>query len=181
MRLKNPLRLASAFALLAGLIVGCTGSTPAPPAPPTTTTAHSHNDHDDDDNHDKAGMMVAHVGKHHAYLTAHLSADHGNELDLYFETTGKDAKPLAIPVEKFTGTARRAGEEKEFELVFEPAPAKERPRDEKPGTCSHFVAKAPWMRSDDKLTVTAEVEVDGRRRKAAWKGFEPKKYTHHHE
>ena len=188
MRNTHPLWLATAFALLAAFVVGCTGSSTAPPSQATGTQDHDHDhDHDDDkhddhddDKHDKAGMMVAHVGKHHAYLTAHLAKD-GNELDLILETTGKDPKPLAIAAAKITGTARRAGEEKEQELVFEPAPASERPKDEKPGTASRFVAKAPWMKANDTLTVTVEVEVDGRKRRPRWSKFIPEKYTHHHD
>ncbi len=132
--------------------------------------------------HTRDKMRAADAGKYHAWLTSHLSSKDGNELDIFFETgEDKDPKPVALPVEKFTAKAKKQGDDKEYELVFEPAPADERPKDEAPGTCSHFVAKAPWMSAGDVLTVTAEVPIDGQVRKPTWPKFDVRKYAHHIE
>ena len=125
-------------------------------------------------------MLAADVGKLslHGWLTAHLSQKDGNELDIFFKTV--DDKPVPIPVAKFAARAKRAADDTEHELLFEPAPMDERTGDP-PGACSHFVAKAPWMTRDDVLTVRTEVEVEGKPRKATWSKFEVKKYTHHED
>lgn len=158
---------------LAGALVGCSS-----PTPPPAATVREEGGHDHDD-HDRGKMMLADAGPYHAALTAHLSKKDGNELDLFFETTAKDPKPVPLPLDKLTATATTAAG-KAHELVFEPAPKAER-KDDPDGKCSHFVAKAPWMTPDDVLTVTATVEVKGRDRAATWKGFNPKKYAHHED
>jgi hypothetical protein len=76
---------------------------------------------------------------------------------------------------------RVIGEEQSKELKFEPAPTEERPKGEKPGVCSHFVAKAPWMRPDNTLNVVVFITLDGERYRATWEKFNPKKYAHHEE
>src|SRR5262245_57903441 len=92
--------------------------------------------------HERGKMLIADAGEHHALLTAHLSPK-GNEVDIFFETDAERPAPVAIAASPFTAFARRKdGEAKE--LKFECAPADERPKGEKEGTCSHFVAKAPW-------------------------------------
>src|SRR5262249_2202765 len=128
--------------------------------------------------HERGKMLLADAGKHHALLTAHLSKKDGNELDVFFETDEKEPKPVALPVESFTAQARTARDEL-HELKFEPAPPEERPRGEKPGTCSHFVAKAPWMKADDVLYVAAKAQIDGADVTVRWKDFNPKKFAHH--
>lgn len=126
-------------------------------------------------------MLIADAGKYHALLTAHLSPK-GNELDIFFETTSsKNPKPVALPLPSFTAYAQRAGEDQRHELKFECAPAEERPKDEKPGTCSHFVAKAEWMKPTDDLAVVFHLELDGKRYRVIWENFIPKKYAHHEE
>ena len=58
----------------------------------------------------------------------------------------------------------------------------ERPKGEKPGTCSHFVAKAPWMKPTDKLYVAAKVTLPGEGEVTVrWKDFNPKKFAHHED
>jgi hypothetical protein len=170
------MRPLSALLLSAGLFaLGCS-SQPPPPAEATAKSG-DEDDHDHGD-HDREHMMVAHAGpKHHAWLTAHLSKD-GNELDVIFETEEKDPKPAPIPVAKFTAKAKRVADEKEFELTFEPAPAEERQGDP-PGAASRFVAKAPWMTAEDVLTVSGQVEIDGKLRRMTWRTFIVKKYAHH--
>ena len=164
--------------LLAGLtaLAGCSDTTPTAPATPTTQALPQEKGHDEGHDHSSGKMMVAHLGKYHAKLTAHLSAKDGNELDLFVETTADPATPVALPTLKVTGTAQRGGEE--FPLTFEPAPADERPKGEAAGTCSHFVAKAAFLKPTDTLTIVVEVEVDGRKRKCTWKNFEVAKFTH---
>lgn len=160
------------LSLTMGVITGCS----APTAPPTPATTPDDHDHD----HDRDKMLIAHLGKHHACLTAHLSSKDGNELDVFVETIGEEPTPVALPLLKLVGKAKRA-DGTEQEVIFEPAPANERPKDEKAGTCSHYVAKTPWMKGDDVFTLTIEAELDGRVRKATWKSFNPKKYAHHED
>jgi hypothetical protein len=121
-------------------------------------------------------MLLADVGrKYHALLTAHLSPE-GNELDIFFETADdQNPIPVAIPVEPFTAQAKVSGEEQPKELEFEPAPQEERPTGEKPGACSHFVAKAPWMRADNTLNVVVFLTLEGERYRVTWEQFNPKK------
>jgi hypothetical protein len=132
--------------------------------------------------HERGKMLVADVGrKYHALLTAHLSPK-GNELDLFFETTDdKNPTPVAIPVDSFTAHLRGEGHDEPKQVIFEPAPAAERPKGEKPGTCSHFVAKVPWMKATDTLSVVVLLNLGNERFRVAWKNFNPKKYAHHEE
>lgn len=130
--------------------------------------------------HERGKMLIADAGKYHALLTAHLATE-GNELDIFFETTDAESpQPVAIPVESFTAQAT-SGEGEPKELTFACAPAEERPQGEKPGTCSHFVAKAPWMKPTDTLLVVAKLKLDGKAVTIRWKNFNPKKYAHHEE
>lgn len=131
--------------------------------------------------HERGKMKLADAGPHHALLTAHLSSKDGNELDVFFETADdKNPKPVAIADAPFAAQAQVNGGEFK-ELKFEPAPADERPKDEKPGTASHFVAKAPWMKPTDTLYVVAKPKVEGREVMVEWKDFNPKKFAHHEE
>jgi hypothetical protein len=150
--------------------------TQAPTKPVATTVEKADAGH----SHERGKMLLADAGKHHALLTAHLSPK-GNELDLFFETAeDKNPTPVALPLSSIKGFASRS-EEKPQELEFLPAPADERPKGEKPGAFSHFVAKAPWMKPTDKLTVTIRLEIDGERHRVTWEDFVPQKYAHHEE
>lgn len=131
---------------------------------------------DDDDEH---APNVAHAGPYHAKLTFHLSAKTGNEMDLHFETVSK--KPYALTFDKLTAKAKREGDEKEYDVTFEPAPADERPKDEKPGTFSQYVAKAPFLKETDTVTVTMKVVIRERERTVRWQNLEVKTYSHKHE
>ncbi len=138
-----------------------------------TEAAHGHS-------HERGKMLIADAGTVHALLTAHLSKD-GNELDVFFETpVSKDPQPVAIAVASFEAQAT-AGDGESQTLVFEPAPADERPAGEKEGACSHFVAKASWMKPDDELLVVAKLMIDGKEVVARWKNFVPKTFAHHVE
>ena len=164
---------AAALLLTIGLLAGC-GGTPATPSAPPSAPAEAHN-HE----HTREHMLLAHSGKYHFWLTAHLSQKEGNELDIFCDDgDDKAPKPIALPTTKILAKAKRTADEKEFDLTFEPAPADERPKDEPAGTCSHFVAKAPWLKPDDVLTVTAEVSLDGKLRRPTWRQFVPAKYKH---
>lgn len=154
--------------------VGLCGCFNDPKPAPTTFKSEPHGH-----SHEREHMLVADAGHYHAALTAHLSQKDGNELDIFFETIDTPPKSLPLAVGKFTATARTA-DGKEHVLEFEPAPMDER-KDDPAGTCSHFVAKAGWMRPDDTLTVTATVTIDGKPTPAEWKQFSPKKYAHHVE
>src|SRR5829696_4673312 len=110
------------FALAAGLLAGCGGTPTAVSAPPSAKAAEAHNH-----NHDRKGMLLAHSGKYHFWLTAHLSKD-GNELDIFCDDgDDTDPKPIAVPVTKILAKAKRGSDDQEFDLTFEPAPAGERP------------------------------------------------------
>ena len=73
----------------------------------------------------------------------------------------KNPTPVELALESIKGFAARRGEQKPQELDFLPAPAEERPKGEKLVAGSHFVAKAPWMKSTETLTVTVRLEIDG--------------------
>ncbi|MBY0459826.1 MAG: hypothetical protein K2V38_21115, partial [Gemmataceae bacterium] len=129
--------------------------------------------------HEREHMLIADAEHYHAALTAHLSSKDGNELDVFFETPDEPVKPVPLPLAGFAATAKTA-DGKEHTLSFEPADMNER-KDDPPGKCSHFVAKAGWMKPDDNLTVTTTVEIHGKPTKIEWKDFSPKKYAHHVE
>jgi hypothetical protein len=170
--------------LLSFLLLGLTGCTDRRPAmPPTTETKPAATDiGGPGHSHERGKMLLADVGrKYHALLTAHLSPK-GNELDIFFETADdQNPIPAAIPVESFTAQVKVIGEEQSKELKFEPVPTEELPQGEKPGTCSHFVAKAPWMRPDNTLNVVVFLTLEGERYRVTWEQFNPKKYAHHEE
>ena len=159
-------------------LVGCD----RPPAPATgagtgTTSPTGEHDHA----HERGKMLIADAGKYHALLTAHLSKE-GHELDVFFETADKAAKPVTVPVESFTAEIQvRTGEGDLKKVEFKPAPADERPAGEGPGRYSHFVAKVPWLNPDVPLRVTIELELDGRDVTVRWNDFVPKKYAHHED
>ena len=129
--------------------------------------------------HEREKMLLVDIGSHHGALTAHL-AKAGNELDIFFETGGDSPQPVAIPAASFTATATTAAGAT-HELVFEPAPASERPAGENPGTCSHFVARAPWLKPNEEIQVTAKVKLESGEATATWKKFLPSNYAHHVE
>lgn len=172
MRHKAPL-------LALALAAGCSDRPPGPP-PVVTARGSSHAD-GPGHTHERAKMLLADAGPYHAALTAHLSARDGNELDVFFETAEKDPRPVAVPFDSFSATATRAADGKAFDLMFGPAPEDERPKDEEPGMCSHFVAEAAWLAPDDELTVTTAVEINNRKVTITWVKFNPKKYAHHED
>ncbi len=164
-----------AVALALTLLPGCKSEVPATPKSslPSAPTA------DEGHSHERGKMMLADAGKYHALLTAHLSAK-GNELDFFFETVAdKPPKPVTLPLKSFTAQAKTSDGRLE-KLEFEPAPLDER-KDDKPDTCSHFVAKAPWMKADDDLYVSVKLTLDGAEESIRWRNFNPKKYAHHEE
>lgn len=161
--------------LLAVALAGCSASSSTAPSIRSAPVEQEHGH-----SHERDKMMIADAGPIHAALTAHLAKD-GNELDIFLESADKDAKPHALPLTSLIVKVRRAGDATERTLTFEPAPADERPKGEPEGKCSHFVAKAGWMNRDDTLTVTGEIEVDGRKHAVEWKEFVPGKFAHHDE
>ena len=162
------------FALAAALAAGCDTSKPTKPAP-AGGPSHDHDDH----SHDRDGMMLEDFGPYHAGLTAHMGKDERN-LEIVLETIkDKPPKPVALPLKEFKATAKRAGDDTTYNLVFKPGPKDERKTD-KDGECSRFEAEAPWMKPDDKITVTAEIDLAGKPRTVEWKDFSPKKYSHKH-
>lgn len=155
--------------LLAAVLCGCQKE-----KPPATFHSEPH-----EHMHERDKMLLADAGPYHAALTAHLSAKEGNELDIFFETLTEPVKPVPLPLAKFTATAKTADGMTQ-PLTFEPAPLEERKGDPE-GKCSHFVAKAPWMKPDGMITVIAAVKIDGKPTTIEWKNFNPKKYAHHVE
>jgi len=157
---------------LAGLLlIGC--GTQAPPATHREAAESTHS-------HERDKMKLADLGKnHHVGLTAHLSSKTGNELDIFIEAADDAHTPTPLPVMKLLAKAV-AADGKVHDLVFEPAEMEER-KDDPPGKCSHFVAKAPWMKPGDTITVTADIPIDGQTHSVEWKDFNPKKYAHFDE
>lgn len=158
--------------LWCALAAGC--GTQAPPASTTRETsepAHSH---------EREKMLLADLGKnHHAGLTAHLSSKTGNELDVFIESAAEDHAPAPLPVAKLIAEATTA-DGKPHELIFEPSEPVERKGDP-PGKCSHFTARAPWMKPDDVLTVSMKIPLEGKTHTVTWNNFNPKKYAHFEE
>lgn len=160
---------------LSVLVAGCKEK--PPPASEFKSKPGAEHDHD----HDRGKMKLEDTkmpnGKTgHVGLTAHLSKKDGNELDVSFESIEKEPKPLTIPEKtKLTAFAKRDGDEKTYELKFEPAEKDERKTDPE-GQCSRFTAKAPWVKHEDKLTVTLNIE--GIPQPVIWTDFNPKKYAH---
>jgi hypothetical protein len=155
------------FALVAFALCGCPEK-----KQPATFQSES-----EEHSHERDKMLLADAGHYNAALTAHLSSKDGNELDVFFENIENPPKPVPQPLAGFTALARTA-DGKEHNLTFEPAPANER-KDDPDGKCSHFVAKAPWMKADDVLKVTATVMINAKPTQVVWKDFNPKKYAHH--
>ncbi|MFO0935079.1 MAG: hypothetical protein U0798_01005 [Gemmataceae bacterium] len=151
------------------------GSVASTPSTSSTSSTHKH-----DDSHTHEGNTVD-AGPYHAKLMSHLSEKEGNELDIFFESIASTPKAVAFEHKTLNAKAKRKGDDKEYDLVFEPAPADERPKDEKPGTCSHYVAKAPFMKSTDTLTVTLKIVIRERERTVVWTDFDVKKFGHHHD
>jgi hypothetical protein len=169
-------RITGVLWLAAGLLAAAGCANNAGPSPPATGRPADHGG--TGHSHERGTMMLADAGtKYHALLTSHLDPE-GNELDIFFETAvDQNPTPVALPMESFKAVATAgAGEPKE--LDFRCAPADERPPGEKSGTCSHFVAKAPWMKPSDKLLVKATLRIDGEDVEVRWKDFDVKKYAH---
>jgi hypothetical protein len=140
--------------------------------PQTTQGGHSH---------EKGKMLIADFGPYHALLTAHLSKS-GHDLHLFVESAGADANPVAIPVELLQGRVQvRRADGGVREIEFRPAPADERPPGEAGGTCSHFVAKVPWLEPDTEHRVILETEMGGEKIIGRWNSFVPRKYAHHED
>lgn len=166
--------LGAAFVM--GLIVGC-----ASPAKPIAAAphAHPHTHNPSDHNHARGKMLMASDGTTTALLTAHLSPSTGNELDIFVERKGS---PFAVPATTMTALAKTpAGEDKK--IAFECAPRDERPAAEPDDVCSHFVAKAPWMKTGEMLLVKADLPVNERTDSSTfvWREFEARRYAHHEE
>ena len=124
--------------------------------------------------HERGKLLLADAGRYHAGLTAHLSSKEGNELDVIFETADAEPKPVPLPLARYTADGQA------HELVFEPAPKDER-KDDPDGKCSHFSAKAAWMKANDVLTVSGTIPIEGKLHAIEWKDFNPKKYAHFEE
>ena len=127
--------------------------------------------------HERDKMMLEDAGPYHAGLTAHLSQKEGNELDIFFETIADPPKSTPLEMASIKAVAKTA-DGTQHNLTFEPAPKDER-KDDPDGKCSHFVAKASWMKAEDVLTVTAATTINGKPNTIEWKNFNPKKYAHH--
>lgn len=85
-----------------------------------------------------------------------------------------------MQMERFTATVKDQSGAC-FDVVFEPAPADERPQGETDG-CSHYVGKAGSLKAvPSALTVTAQMTLNGAPVTAVWSPFDPVKYAHHVE
>ena len=163
--------IASSVALFAFALCGCPANKPAA----TFQSEPDGHDHV----HERDKMMLEDAGPYHAGLTAHLSQKEGNELDIFFETITDPPKPAPLDVASIKAVAKTA-DGTQHKLTFEPAPKDER-KDDPDGKCSHFVAKAPWMKAEDVLTVTAATTINGKPTTIEWKNFTPQKFAHHED
>jgi len=117
-------------------------------------------------------------------LTAHISAAGAHELVLLLQTTAR--APLAVRAAPIAGLVRAAGGEPQ-PVLFEPAPADERPDGEGGGAddrrCSVFVAKAPFLEPSALAAVSLSVALEegGEAVSAVWTGFLPGKYARRYE
>jgi prepilin-type N-terminal cleavage/methylation domain-containing protein len=125
-------------------------------------------------NHERNNTMLRDLGGHHVGLTANFSKKEGNELDIVFETF--DGKPLALPLTKLIAEANRTGDDRQYNLEFEPA-QKDRRKDDPDGKCSRYRAIAPWLNHEDMLTVVLTTTLDGQEKKVVWLDFNPKKFA----
>jgi hypothetical protein len=174
----------SALTLLTAIPIACTPTAPPPsskvPTTPPSVAGVTPAANDHGHSHEKDKLLIADAGDYHFLLTAHL-AKAGNELDIFVETpVSENAQPVALPLKSFTAQAT-VGDGEAQTLTFEPAPPDERPAGEGDEKCSHFVAKADWMKPEDTLYVVARITVDGKELAARWENFTPSKYAHHHE
>jgi hypothetical protein len=174
-----PLTLSALATWMSGCSPAAKDNLPASAAIPPTDPApqadapHTHL-------HEREHMLIADAGAYHVLLTAHLSKD-GNELDIFIETpVTENPQPVAVPLKSFTAQAT-VGDGEAQTLTFEPAPAEERPAGEGDDTCSHFVAKAGWMKPNDTLYVVARLPLDGQELAARWENFVPSKFAHHQD
>ena len=159
-------------------LAGAVGCSAPVPSPRTVTAEGAPHRHDPGDhNHARGKMLLASDGTYNALLTAHLSAKDGNELDIFVEDKNG---PFALAAKTLTATARAAGGEPRA-LTFECAPPNERPAAEAPDTCSHYVAKAPWVRVGQVLRVETSLTVGERTVPMLWRDFEARKYAHHED
>lgn len=135
--------------------------------------------HGSDHTHDRGRLMLEDAElpdgtSCHAALTAHLSRSGAHALEVSFETTGKDPRPVTLPEQtRLVLTVRRGGET--FTLELQPGPKEERPTDPT-GRCSRFEAPAPWLKQDD--TLTATLRIAGSDQEVTWNDFQVAKYSH---
>jgi hypothetical protein len=153
------------------VLTGCAGGSQlGASAAPHDPTSH---------NHDRGHMMIASNGVVDALLTSHLSSKEGNELDVFVE---KNGAPLALTTMRLEAKAKPGGTDaKDRSLVFSCAPLEERPANEPAGTCSHFVARAEWMRAEDRLEVATSLPLLSGDVAYTWRSFDPRRYAHHIE
>jgi hypothetical protein len=152
--------------------LGCGSDIATSPATHRDAGDHGHS-------HERGTMKLADLGPYHAGLTAHLSSKTGNELDIVIETADAAHKPVALPLQKLMARAKTSSGQ-EHELSFEPSEPDER-KDDPPGKCSRFTARAAWMKAEELLTVSARIDVAGKSHEVIWKDFIPKKYAHFEE
>lgn len=155
---------------------GCAASAQRPAAIHSHDGAHAHT-HAHDHAAPTSGsprdaMFPTLAGDRLVMLTAHLSGA-GHELDIFFEGRGdRSPSPIAdrpIQATVYTRTGERT-------VTFECAPAAERPAGEAQGTCSHFIAKTPWLAADETIKIAGTL-ADGAGMR--WQGFKAAKYAHH--
>jgi len=121
-------------------------------------------------------MQMASNGTYVALLTAHLSSKEGNELDIFLE---KQGAPHAITSRELSAQAVTPGGPQA--LQFSCAPKDERPQAEAEGTCSHYVAKAPWLKKGERIRVDTTIPFGAEQVELAFRGFEAARYAHHED
>lgn len=115
--------------------------------------------------------------KYKAALTGYEDKQEGYRLDISFEMADADHKPVPLPIDKFEARVKGSGGQEEV-LEFKKKPLPTDPT----GKCSRFTAAVPSrMSPDDKYTITASVEIDGKKEAIRWDEVPLKKYTHSDE
>jgi len=127
----------------------------------------------------KKKMLAANAQGFIVYLTSHLSAKDGNELDLFIEDS--KSKAATSSAKQIEATITIGGVE--HKVAFDPAPDDERPADERGGkdVCSHYVTKASFMKDTDTLQCTATFFLGSTNQTVKWENFDVKKYAHHED
>jgi hypothetical protein len=127
-------------------------------------------------------MLPATSGAITGLLTAHLSRQDGNELDIFLEEAKHKSVAVPIMPVRFTAILNVHSTSERREIEFGPVESSERPEGDAKDRCSHFVATTPWLVATSTLSVSESVSVQvpgSGLVDLQWPNFVPKTYAHH--